>query len=82
MDLAPFTPGRRGYYFRTSRMANLHWLEPQAARMLPAGKALVENNQATLAWICGPGGRPNPGVPGPDQAFTAKDHNFRTGRSH
>ncbi len=49
--------------------------------MLPAAKALVENNQATLAWICGPGGRPNPGVTGPDQAFTAKDHNFWVGRT-
>ncbi|MGD0500821.1 MAG: beta-galactosidase, partial [Bryobacteraceae bacterium] len=81
VEMAPFTPGRRGYYFQTARMSNLHWLEPSAARMMPAGTALVENNQATLAWICGPGGRPNPGVAGPDQAFTAKDHNFRIGRS-
>ena len=81
VDLGPFVPGRRGYYFRTAPMANLHWLDPQAARMLPAGKALVENNQPTLAWICGPGGRPNPGVPGPDKSFTAKDHNFWTGRA-
>ena len=49
--------------------------------MLPGGKALFENNQATLAWICGPGGLPNPGVAGPDDAFTAKDHNFRTGQT-
>ncbi|MGD0743575.1 MAG: beta-galactosidase [Verrucomicrobiota bacterium] len=81
VDLGPFVPGRRGYYFHTATMANLHWLAPQAARMLPAAKALVENNQPTLAWICGPGGRPNPGVSGPDQAFTAKDHNFWTGRT-
>ncbi|MGD0497896.1 MAG: beta-galactosidase [Bryobacteraceae bacterium] len=81
VDLGPFVPGRRGYYFHTSQMARLHWLGPQAAVMLPGAQALVENNQATLAWICGPGGRPNPGVLGPDQAFTAKDHNFSTGRS-
>ncbi|MGD0498044.1 MAG: glycoside hydrolase family 2 TIM barrel-domain containing protein [Bryobacteraceae bacterium] len=81
VDLPPFTPGRRGYYFRTSTISNLHWLDPQAARLMPAGKALVENNQATLAWICGPGGRPYPGVEGPDQAFTAKDHNFFAGRA-
>lgn len=81
VNLGPFVPGRRGYYFRTSRVASLHWLGTQAARMLPAEKALVENNQPTLAWICGPGGRPNPGVSGPDQAFTAKDHNFWTGRT-
>ncbi|MGD0501055.1 MAG: beta-galactosidase, partial [Bryobacteraceae bacterium] len=48
VDLGPFVPGRRGYYFHTARMSNLHWLDPQAARMMPAGKALVENNQATL----------------------------------
>ncbi|MGD0501075.1 MAG: glycoside hydrolase family 2 TIM barrel-domain containing protein, partial [Bryobacteraceae bacterium] len=48
VEMAPFTPGRRGYYFHTARMSNLHWLDPQAARMMPAGKALVENNQATL----------------------------------
>jgi beta-galactosidase len=81
VDLGPFVPGRRGYYFHTARMASLHWLDPQAADMLPAGKALVENNQPTLAWICGPGGRPNPGVPGPEQAFTAKDHSFWTGHT-
>lgn len=80
VSLGPFVPGRRGYYFPTAPMANLHWLEPQIARMLPSGKAQVENNQPTLAWICGAGGRPNPGVPGPDQAFTAKDHNFLTGQ--
>ena len=79
--MPPFVPGQRGFYFPTARMANLHWLEPGAARMLPAGKALIENNGPTLAWICGPGGRPNPGVSGPDRAFTAKDHNFRTGRT-
>ncbi|MGD0497897.1 MAG: beta-galactosidase [Bryobacteraceae bacterium] len=81
VNLTAFTPGRRGFYFPTARMSNLHWLEPTAARTMPAGKAIVENNQATLAWICGPGGRPNPGVAGPDQAFTAKDHNFQVGRS-
>ncbi|HYW43195.1 MAG TPA: glycoside hydrolase family 2 TIM barrel-domain containing protein [Bryobacteraceae bacterium] len=81
VDLGPFVPGRRGYYFPTASISNLRWVAPQAARMMPAGKALVENNQPTLAWICGPGGRPNPGVPGPDQAFTAKDHNFWTGRA-
>ncbi len=79
--LGPFVPGRRGYYFPTAPMANLYWLGPKAAQILPGGRALVENNQPTLAWICGPGGRPNPGVPGPDQAFTAKDHNFWTGRA-
>jgi beta-galactosidase len=79
VDLGPFVPGRRGYYFHSASIANLHWLAPRAARMLPAGKALLENNQSTLAWICGPGARPNPGVAGPDRAFTAKDHNFRIG---
>ena len=81
VDLGPFVPGRRGYYFHTAPIANLHWLDPQAARMLPAGRALVENNRPALAWIAGPGGRPNPGVPGPDRAFTAKDHNLWAGRT-
>jgi beta-galactosidase len=81
VDLGPFVPGRRGYYFHTASVASLHWLEAGAAQVLPAGKALLENNQPTLAWICGPDGRPNPGVPGPDRAFTAKDHNFWTGRT-
>jgi beta-galactosidase len=79
--LPPFKPGRRGYYFPTAPKSNLYWLEPEAAHMLPAGKALVENNQPTLAWICGPGGQPNPGVQGPNKAFTAKDHNFRAGQA-
>jgi beta-galactosidase len=81
VKLGPFLPGRRGYYFHTASSANLHWLGPEAARMFPAGKALVDNNQPTLAWICGPGGRPHPGVAGPDNAFTAKDHNFRAGQA-
>lgn len=81
VSLGPFVPGRRGYYFPTAPKYNLYWVKPQAAHMLPAGKALIENNQATLAWICGPGARPSPGVPGPDRAFTAKDHNFNTGQT-
>jgi beta-galactosidase len=76
----PFVPGQRGYYFPKAANYNLYWLRPQGARMMPAGKALIENNQPTLAWICGPGAWPNPGVAGPDRAFTAKDHNFWNGR--
>jgi beta-galactosidase len=79
VELDAFAPGRRGYYFHRARIAGLHWLSPPAAQVLRAGKALVENNQPTLAWICGPGGRPNPSTPGPEQAFTAKDHNFWIG---
>ena len=78
VSLGPFVAGRRGFYFPTAPLGNLHWLEPQVAQALPAGKALNESNHPVLAWICGPGGRPNPGVPGPDKAFTAKDHSFRT----
>ena len=80
VSLGPFVPGRRGYYFSSAPIPNLHWMGPQASEILPAGKALVADSQPTLAWICGPGGRPNPGVPGPDEAFTTKDHNFRTGQ--
>ena len=80
VDLGPFVPGRRGYYFRTSRNSYIHWLSPKAAKMEPGGKAIVQNNQPTLVWICGPGENPNPGTSGPDKAFTAKDHNFSTGQ--
>ena len=81
VPLPPFEPGRRGFYFPTASKYNLYWMKPQAAKMLLGGEALVENNQATLAWICGPCGLPNPGVAGPDKAFTAKNHNFRTGQA-
>lgn len=81
VPLKPFEAGRRGYYFPDAPRSNVYWLGPQAACIMPGGKALVENNQPTLAWICGPGGLPNPGVAGPARAFTAKDHNFTAGQT-
>jgi len=81
VEMKPFVPGQRGYYFPTARTYNVYWTKPQAARMMPSGEALIENNQATLAWICGSGGLPNPGVPGSERSFTAKDHNFIAGHA-
>jgi len=48
----PFVPGQRGYYFPKAANYNLYWLRPQVRRTDAAGKALIENNQPTLAWIC------------------------------
>jgi beta-galactosidase len=42
--------------------------DTDANRMLPQGRALVENNGPTLAWIAGP-----------KAAFTDKSHSFRAG---
>lgn len=69
VDLPPFEPGRRGvYYPKVERMSIVPTLEETHTLTL-AGKALLENNNETLAWIAGS-----------PKAFIAKEHNFVAGK--
>jgi beta-galactosidase len=64
-----FVPGQRGAYFPKLSHKQLYFLGEQGGwAALPSGKALFENNEATLAYIAGPEG-----------ALTAKDSRFVAG---
>lgn len=65
------TPGRRGVWLPQIHQGDLHYLEDAGGWVTyPAGQALIDNDNVTLAWIAGPA---------PD--FTAKDHNFWAGEA-
>ncbi len=69
VPLPPFLPGRRGGYLPAMKQKNFgRYSDTDANQMLAPGRALVENNGPTLAWITGP-----------KAAFTDKSHNFRAG---
>lgn len=69
VEMPPFAPGRRGTYFPQVPGSLLHFLKPEGATLEPAGKALMDGDDPTLAWIAGP-----------PSAFFAKDHNFAAGQ--
>jgi beta-galactosidase len=67
----PFTPGRRGVWLPSIYQGDLHYLEDAGGWVTyPAGQALIDNDNVTLAWIAGP-----------DGDFTAKDHSFWAGET-
>lgn len=70
VEMGSFQPGRRGTYHAALPRQALYGLRPEGSTVYPGGKAIVENNQSVLAWICGS-----------EQAFTAKDHHFLPGET-
>ncbi|MCK6487123.1 MAG: beta-galactosidase [Planctomycetes bacterium] len=72
--LAPFRPGERGPWWPTAATWKLHFLRPQGGAALAWGRALIESNGPTLAWIAAPSDPADPA------AFTAKDHAFAAGQ--
>ena len=65
VQMKPFETGRKGMYYPTATDADLNEKLPPAYTIQPGGKALIENNSATLAYIAGS-----------KAAITAKDHHF------
>jgi beta-galactosidase len=76
VEVPPFKPGSLGPYVSPSAFAAKglfndapgYYYGLAAYDLTPAGRALVESNSATLAWIAGQ-----------KEAFTAKDHNLFAG---
>jgi beta-galactosidase len=60
------SPTERGVYLKQIPKSLWYNLQPQANIIHPSGKALLQNNNSTLAWIAG-------------AEITAKDHNFTAG---
>ncbi|MCX7967126.1 MAG: carbohydrate binding domain-containing protein [Armatimonadetes bacterium] len=61
-----WTDGKRGAHFDELPRWAMHYLQPEGGfEPLPGGKAFLEVNADTLAWIAGPKG-----------AFTSKDWHF------
>lgn len=70
----PFRPGQRGTYSPIVRRADLfRWQTVGGWKLTPAGRALVENDGPTLAFL---GGK---AAPGDVAAFTDKQHAFWAG---
>ncbi len=64
-----WTEGKRGAYFEELPRWAMRYLQPEGGyEFLPGGKALLEVNADTLAWIAGP-----------KEAFTSKDRHFFSG---
>lgn len=65
----PWQEGKRGAYYETLPRWAVFYLQPEGGWIpLPMGRALVENNGATLAWIAGAPGN-----------FSEKEHHFLSG---
>jgi len=69
MSPVAFEPGRRGMWRPLAPDNLLRFLDSSA--LTEAGRALVANNQATLAWIAGAADDP--------AGFTDKTHHYRAG---
>jgi beta-galactosidase len=66
IKMKPFELGRKGMYYPTAHLSDIYYKQEPAYTTQPGGKAFIENNNATLAYIGGS-----------TEAFTAKDHNFK-----
>lgn len=67
VNMPAFTPGRKGAWYKSADKTDTHFLLPDGWDTQLAGEAFIQNNNTTLAYIAGP-----------KDAFTAKDHHFRT----
>ncbi len=63
-----FAPGRKGTYVESAPLSKIHFWSPEYWIEYPAGTALRENNNTTLAYIAGK-----------ENDFTEKDHSFHEG---
>jgi len=70
IKMKPFKLGRKGMYYPTAKLSDIYYKQEPAYTTQPGGKALIENNNATLAYIAGS-----------KEAFTEKDHSFKTKQS-
>lgn len=68
VDLPAWQPGQRGFHHPTVRASLLEFPPGGEERFNASGRAMVNNQQPTLAYIGGPAA-----------AFTAKDHLFAPG---
>ncbi len=62
----PFEAGRKGFYYPKVNLSDLFDKQAPAYQILEAGKALISNNNETLAYIAGS-----------NEAFTEKNHQFK-----
>lgn len=67
IDMGSFKPGTRGWYLREISKYQFYGFSSEGCVIHPSGKAIIKNNQPTLAWIAGS-----------REAFTEKDHSFFT----
>jgi beta-galactosidase len=67
-QMPAFKGGRKGFYFPEVDKKKLKYLQPGGWVTMPAGQAIMENNNDVLAYIAG--GEHN---------FAAKDHHFQEG---
>jgi len=65
-----FATGRKGNYFAVAEKGDINFLQSPGWNIKPGGKALLQNNNQTLAYIAGS-----------RAAFTAKDNHFKTQQS-
>ncbi|MCU0515874.1 MAG: beta-galactosidase [Oscillatoria sp. Prado101] len=68
VDIGPFKPDRRGVYLPKVRKSLWHSFQMEANIIHPGGRAILQNNGPTLAWIAGPQSAP-----------AAKDRSFVAG---
>jgi beta-galactosidase len=65
VKMPPFTLGRKGWYYTTAKYSDIYDKQAPAYTLQEGGKTLVQNNNATLAYIAGA-----------SEAFTEKAHSF------
>ena len=70
VEMPEFKPGQRGTYFKTVNKGDLFYFDSTYWDILPSARALIENNNETLAWIAGS-----------PENFTEKSHNFKVGQT-
>ncbi len=67
VNMPAFAAGRKGTWYKFADKTDAHFLSPEGWEQQIAGEAFVANNNETLAYIAGS-----------KEAFTSKDHHFRT----
>jgi beta-galactosidase len=69
VDLGRSSPEGRGVYLKQVPKSLWYSYQPETNIIYPGGRAILQNNSPTLAWIAGS-----------KEAFTAKDHSFTVGQ--
>ncbi len=70
VKVCDFIPGRKGTYMETAPLSAIHFWSPEYWIEYPAGRALRNNNNTTLAYIAGE-----------KNDFTEKDHSVYAGQT-
>jgi beta-galactosidase len=58
VDLGPLQPDRRGVYLQKVPKSLWHYFQMEGNIIHPGGRAILQNNGPTLAWIAGPQSAP------------------------